>query len=231
MNGFDGSLFGGLLANTIFLDHFHGANDGIWAGIVSSMYQIGGVAALPFIGPCIDNLGRRAGMFVGSFLIILGTIITGLTIENASVHQFMGGRFVLGFGVAIASAAGPIYVVETTHPAFRGVVTAYCNTFWFIGSILASGAVRGAITLSGNNSWQVPIWLQLFFSGLIALFAFLIPESPRWLYVHGKRTKALEVITKWHGYGNPESPWVKLQMAEYDGFLNMEGTVSSSTAL
>lgn len=41
MNGFDGSLFSGLLANTIFLDHFHGNDSGIWAGIVSAMYQIG----------------------------------------------------------------------------------------------------------------------------------------------------------------------------------------------
>jgi MFS family permease len=225
MNGFDGSLFGGLLANKTFLDHFHGENDGIWAGLVSSMYQIGGVCALPFVGPAIDTWGRRAGMFIGSILIILGTIITGLTLQNASVGQFMGGRFLLGFGVSIASAAGPIYVVETSHPAFRGVVTAYCNTFWFVGSILASGAVRGAIGINGNQSWQIPVWLQMLFSGLIALASFFLPESPRWLYVNGKREQANAFLNKWHGYGNPDSAWVKLQLAEYDELLNMDGAV------
>ena len=93
------------------------------------MYQIGGVCALPFVGPAVDNWGRRVGMFIGAFLVIVGTIISGLTRENASIDQFMAGRFLLGFGVAIASAAGPIYVVETSHPVFRGVATAYCNTF------------------------------------------------------------------------------------------------------
>ena len=37
----------------------------IWAGIVTSMNQIGGVAALPFVGPAIDTFGRRIGMVIG----------------------------------------------------------------------------------------------------------------------------------------------------------------------
>ncbi|GES66735.1 general substrate transporter [Aspergillus terreus] len=224
MNGFDGSLFSGLLANTIFLDHFNGRNAGIWAGLVSAMYQIGGVCALPFVGPAIDTWGRRVGMFLGSFLIVLGTIVCGTTIANASVGQFMGGRFLLGFGVSIAAAAGPIYVVETTHPAYRGVVTGYCNTFWFIGSILSSGSVRGSITLDNNNSWQIPVWLQLVFAGLIILSCWMIPESPRWLYVHGKKEKAIDIMTKWHGYGDRNSLWVKLQISEYEAHLNMDGS-------
>lgn len=68
MNGFDGSLFGGLTANPAFLEYFHGTQDGIWAGLVSAMYQIGSVAALPFIGPAIDTWGRKIGMFIGCFL-------------------------------------------------------------------------------------------------------------------------------------------------------------------
>ena len=55
MNGYDGSLFGGLTANKTFLAFFHGSNDGKWAAINSAMYQIGSVCALPFIGPFIDT--------------------------------------------------------------------------------------------------------------------------------------------------------------------------------
>jgi MFS family permease len=231
MNGFDGSLFGALLANKVFLAHFHGANNGIWAGLVSAMYQIGGVCALPFVGPCIDTWGRRAGMFIGSVLIILGTVITGTTVANASVHQFMGGRFLLGFGVSIGSAAGPIYVVETIHPAYRGIVTAYCNTFWFTGSIIASGAIRGSLNQGGTASWQIPIWLQMLFAGIIAVTCFLIPESPRWLYVHGKRDKAIKTLTKFHGNGNRDSAWVKLQLNEYEVYLVTDGAVCTSTRI
>ncbi|KAM0715174.1 hypothetical protein Q7P37_009639 [Cladosporium fusiforme] len=224
MNGFDGSVFGGLTANQQFLDFFGGTNDGEWAAINSAMYQIGGVCALFFVGPAVDTWGRKIGMQIGAWLIIIGAIINGTTSFNANIHQLQGGRFLLGFGVSIISAAGPIYVVETSHPAYRGILTAYCNTFWFTGSILASGAIRGAITLQGNVSWTIPVYLQMFFPGLIVLFAWFIPESPRWLYVNNKREKAEAVLTKYHGYGNRESAWVRLQLEEYEAFLNMEGS-------
>ena len=172
MNGFDGSLFGGLTANSQFLDFFHGSAVGEWQAINSAMYQIGGISALPFVGPAIDTWGRKVGMAIGAWLIIIGCIINGTTLYNpGDIGQLQGGRFVLGFGVAIVSAAGPIYVVETAHPAWRGICTAYCNTFWFTGSILASGAVRGAIVLSGNISWQIPVWLQVSSSFLLIAFA------------------------------------------------------------
>lgn len=224
MNGFDGSLFGGLTANKKFLKFFNGSSDGSWAALVSAMYQIGSIVALPFVGPCIDTWGRRPGMFIGSIIVVAGTVICGTTVRNGSLGQFMGGRFLLGFGVAIASAAGPIYVVEMAHPAFRGIATAYANTMWFVGSILAAGSVLGALGLGGQMSWQIPVWLQLVFAGIICLCAFIIPESPRWLYVHGRKERAREILAKWHGYGNADSPWVKLQLQEYEAYLNLEGS-------
>lgn len=210
-------------ANKTFLEFFHGSSDGEWAALTSAMYQIGAVVALPFAGPILDSLGRRMGMVTGATLIILGTIVNGLTMTNGHNGQLRGGRFLLGFGVTIVSSAGPIYVVETAHPAMRSVITAYCNTFWFVGSILASGAVRGGLNLTGNASWALPIWLQLVFPAFVVMFIWFAPESPRWLYVHGKREKAREVLVKWHGNGNPDSAWVKLQLSEYEEFLELDG--------
>ncbi|KAH0844779.1 Lactose permease [Fonsecaea pedrosoi] len=225
MNGYDTMLFGGLLNNKeYFLKHFHGENKGIWAGLITSMYQIGGVSALPFVGPCIDQWGRRVGMFIGSILIIVGTVVQGLTSANASEGQMMGGRFVLGFGVTIAAAAGPIWIVETAHPKYRGIITGLCNTTWLAGSILSSGATRGGLNIKGNNSWLIPIWLQMVFPGFIAIFAFFLPESPRWVYASGKRQKAHDILTKWHGYGNPDSAWVRLQLNEYEEYLELDGS-------
>jgi MFS family permease len=112
-------------------------------------------------------------MVIGASLIILGCIINGVTVHASNWHQALsllqGGRFLLGFGVSICSSAGPIYVVETAHPAWRGIITAYCNTFWFVGSILASGAVRGGLDLGGNISWQLPIWLQVRRGGFLIM--------------------------------------------------------------
>lgn len=41
----------------------------------------------------------------------------------------MGGRFILGLGAALASAAGPAYTVELAHPAYRGTMAGMYNNF------------------------------------------------------------------------------------------------------
>lgn len=103
-------------------------------------------------------------------------------------------------------------------------MTALYNTFWFTGSILAAGAVRGSLDSSLKHNWVIPVWLQLLFSGLILLFVYFLPESPRWLYVHNKREQCQKILTKYHGNGNANSVWVSLQMHEYEEYLEMDGS-------
>lgn len=97
------------------------------------------------------------------------------------------------------------------------------NTLWFSGAIIASGSARGAIDIHSDASWRLITWLQALFSGLICIFCMLLPESPRWLYVNNKKDKAREMLTKYHGNGNPESPWVTLQLHEYEELLDVNG--------
>lgn len=222
----DGSLFNALTINKQFLKFFDGSETGPWQARVSAMYQIGGVLALPFVGPALDKWGRKWGMFIGAAVVVAGTIVQGLSEIHQSLPQFMFGRCVLGFGVTITSAAGPMYVVEVSHPAHRGVVTALYNTFWFVGAVVASAASRGAISAhpEGTSSWLIPVWLQLLFSGLIVTLVFFLPESPRWLYVNNRYNEAKDMLTKYHGEGNPHSIWVTLQMREYEEFLELDGS-------
>ncbi|PSN73444.1 general substrate transporter [Corynespora cassiicola Philippines] len=224
-NGFDGSMFNSLLTNKTFKDYYGVENNGAWTGIVTSMYQIGGVVALPFVGPACDTWGRRWGMVIGGVIACAGVIIQATTKNGGSqaVGQFMGGRFLLGFGVPILTTAGPLHVIETAHPAHRGIITGLYNTFWFVGSLLAAGTTRGSATLPGNTTWIVPVWLQILFPAIIVLLAFTIPESPRWLYTRGRRDDAKKILTNFHGEGNENSIWVSMQLNEYEEYLNMDG--------
>lgn len=61
------------------------------------------------------------------------------------------------------------------------------------------------------------------FPGLVTLFAMFLPESPRWNYTNGKQEEAKAFLTKYHGNGNTDSEWVKLQMFEYESNLELEG--------
>ena len=174
MNGYDGSLLGGPLQNKNFRTYFRGSNTGIWVGIVSSLYQIGAMAAIPFVGPAWDTWGRRKCIFTGACIIIIGTTIQGTSVYTHSLHRSMIGCFFLGFGAQLAACRGLMYVVEMCHPAHRGVVTGLFNKCWHVvlsylllpelavysyrwtGAIIASGAVRGSLDLHGNSTWLLP---------------------------------------------------------------------------
>ncbi|KAI4959851.1 hypothetical protein J4E86_003576 [Alternaria arbusti] len=222
-NGFDGSMFNSLLTNNTFKEYYNVESTGAWAGIVTSMYQIGGVVALPFIGPACDTWGRRIGMMIGGVLGCTGVIIQSTAPASNPVGQFMGGRFLLGFAVPIMTTAGPLHVIETAHPAHRGIITGLYNTFWFVGSLLAAGVTRGSANLAGNQSWRIPVWLQMLFPALLVILPLLLPESPRWLYTRGKHTQAKKTLAKYHGCGNEDSIWVSMQIREYEEYLNMDG--------
>ncbi|RMZ70790.1 lactose permease [Pyrenophora seminiperda CCB06] len=204
-NGFDGSMFNSLLTSKQFKDYYNVESTGAWAGIVTSMYQIGGVVALPFIGPVCDTWGRKIGMMIGGTLGCAGVIIQSTAPASNPVGQW------------------PLFVVETAHPAHRGVITGLYNTFYFVGSILAAGVTRGSAHLGGNQSWRVPVWLQMLFPAILVLVPWFLPESPRWLYTRGRYDQAKKILAKYHGCGNEDSIWVSMQLREYDEYLNKDG--------
>lgn len=113
------------------------------------------------------------GMAIGALWIIAGTIV------QATCHNlggFMAGRFLLGFGVATSATAGPAYVSEMAHPAYRGAMTGLYNVLWFGGGIPGTFIPWRTSTIDGTQSWRIPVWLQMVFSGLVLLLCFTIPE-------------------------------------------------------
>ncbi|KAJ9481687.1 hypothetical protein VN97_g11778 [Penicillium thymicola] len=221
VNGFDGSLMGALLPIEQFRETFGSGLVGAKASLIQGMYTIGGVSALPFVGVFLDTWGRRCGMFTGSCAVILGTIIGGTA---NSMDQLLASRFFLGWGYSLASAAAPAYVVEMSHPAYRDVLTGLYNCQYFVGAIAAAGACRGCLRFESSLAWRIPIWCQLISSSMVVLGVWFIPESPRWLYSHGRREEAWDVITKYHGEGVRDNAYVHLQVREYEEAINLEGS-------
>ncbi|KAF9887270.1 hypothetical protein FE257_010398 [Aspergillus nanangensis] len=213
INGYDGSLMGSINSYPQYREYFgfdpdKGTPE---TGIVYAIYTIGNIVGSFCAGPFTDFKGRRVGMALGALFIIIGTIVQA---SCTSIGGFMGGRFLLGFGVATSATAGPSYVSEIAHPAYRGAMTGLYNVLWFGGGIPGTFIPWKTSFIDGTMSWRIPVWLQMIFSGLVLLFCFTIPESPRWLISQDRHEAALRVLAEYHGEGDRNSPLVRLEYRE-----------------
>ncbi|KAF9894144.1 hypothetical protein FE257_009117 [Aspergillus nanangensis] len=196
------------------------ATAGSSTGLVFAIYNIGSIPAVVVSGPVNDYLGRRMGMFVGAVIIIIGTCIQGPSINQ---KMFIGGRFILGFGVSFCCVSAPCYVSEMAHPAWRGTLTGLYNCTWYIGSIVASWVAYGSATVP-DKGFRIPIWCQLISSALVAIFVWFIPESPRWLMAQDRTEEAIQVLAKYHGEGDRDHPLVTLQFKEMQHQITTDGS-------
>ncbi|OLN87032.1 Lactose permease 19 [Colletotrichum chlorophyti] len=206
MNGFDSSLLGAQNAMPYYQKTFGLNGAGSTTGIVFMIYNVGQICSFPFCGWLADGYGRRLCIFIGCFIVLVGTAIQ--TPAN-TLGQFIAGRFVLGFGASLASAAGPAYVVELAHPAYRGVQAGlYSN-------ILAGWTTYGTnLHLKSSWAWRVPTLVQAGMPGVVMICIMFFPETPRWLISHDRAEEALDILAKYHGDGDRYAPVVQLQYQE-----------------
>ena len=80
----------------------------------------------------------------------------------------------------------------------------------------------GCTFLDGTKAWRVPWGIQMLPAVLLFFGLFLLPESPRWLARHDKWEEAHAVLTLVHGKGNPNAPFVTLEMNEIKQMIEFE---------
>ncbi|KAI1747831.1 general substrate transporter [Xylaria castorea] len=214
MSGFDSSLMGSINALPNYIEYFGlPATGNASTGIVFAIFQVGQIAGALFVW-LIDWYGRIWHIFFGCLGVIVGTVITALA---PNLPTFIGGRFLLSFFATLTTTAAPLYLVEISPAAYRGTIAGSFNTFYYVGSILATSSVYGChkhLADQGNLDWRIPLWLQAVCAGLVVLVIKFFPESPRYLILNDKHEEARQIIIKYHTNGDPNHPLVDLQMKE-----------------
>lgn len=113
-----------------------------------------------------------------------------------------------GFAVGAASVISPAYIAEVASARYRGRLATmqqiaiisglFCA---FLSNYLLANAA-GASTeplWAGQAAWRWMFWMQAVPSLLFLLLLLVIPESPRYLVVKGRREQALVVLKRLYG--------------------------------
>jgi MFS family permease len=158
-----------------------------WAG---AAYVGGTVPGALLFGRLADRLGRKRLFLVTLWVYLTGTVLTGLSFDFAS---FALCRALTGFGIGGEYAAINSAIDELIPARVRGTVALAINGSFWIGAGL--GAALSIVLLDPEWFPRGLGWRLAFASGAILSVAVVLvrrslPESPRWLLVHGRHAEA-----------------------------------------
>ena len=210
--GFDGTVLSGVNVMPQYLSYFGQQALGGSTGLIFSLFYAGAFVSV-LTGPILcDRFGRRAPIFVGGIIALIGAIVQ---VTSMNIAQFRASRFLLGIGSRLCFSFGPLYTVEMAHPYWRGRMGGLLMGCLVFGTIFAGWINFGASYSTSDFAWRFPLAIQAIPPLFCIIVPIFCPETPRYLFMCGKKEEALRVLTKFHGRGNPNSQIVKLQYSEY----------------
>jgi MFS family permease len=164
-------------------------------GAAASAYLAGAIAGALVFGRLTDTLGRRRLFFVTLSVYLAATLMTGLSIGFAS---FTFWRALTGAGIGGECAAVNSAIDELMPARVRGRVDLIVNSTYWIGTALGAASTiflldpRLVPTFLG---WRLAFVLGAALGGSVLVVRRHLPESPRWLLLHGRIDEAERVVT------------------------------------
>ena len=165
-------------------------------GASATCYLAGAVLGALLFGYGTDRFGRKKFFFITVAVYLIGTALSAFSWNFASYAVF---RALTGAGIGGEYAAINSAIDELIPARVRGRVDLIINGSYWIGAALGAAA-----TLVLLDPRWLPIWLgwRCAFGigaalGLIVIFfRRWIPESPRWLMIHGRNPEAEQIVSE-----------------------------------
>src|SRR6187401_1090243 len=165
-------------------------------GASATCYLAGAVIGALLFGYGTDRFGRKKLFFITVAVYLIGTALSAFSWNFWSYAFF---RALTGAGIGGEYAAINSAIDELIPARVRGRVDLIINGSYWIGAALGAAA-----TLVLLDPRRIPIWLGWRFAfgigatlGLIVIFfRRWIPESPRWLMIHGRNPEAEEIVSE-----------------------------------
>ncbi|MEO6419533.1 MAG: MFS transporter, partial [Polyangiaceae bacterium] len=163
-------------------------------GAAASAYLAGAIIGALVFGRLTDRFGRKR-----LFLVTLGlyTVATALTGLSTSFVTFAFFRALTGAGIGGECAAINSAIDELIPARVRGRVDLTINGTYWLGTALGASSTLVLLNphiLPHAIGWRVAFGLGASMGLVVLVIRNYLPESPRWLLMHGRTDDAERVV-------------------------------------
>jgi MFS family permease len=163
-------------------------------GLANSCYLAGAVLGAFGFGWLTDRIGRKKLFFITLALYLAATAATALSWGLVSYATF---RFLTGAGIGGEYTAINSTIQELIPSRYRGWTDLVINGSFWIGAAL--GATSAIVLLDPNwididYGWRLAYLTGACLGLVVFVMRIWIPESPRWLIIHGHPDEANAIM-------------------------------------
>src|SRR3954449_3757797 len=174
-------------------------------GTAAAFYVGGACLGALFFGQLTDRFGRKKLFLITLLLYIAATVATAFAFAP---WYFFLARFFTGAGIGGEYAAINSAIDELIPARVRGRVDLIINGSYWAGAAL--GSIAALLFLNESLFAKDVGWRLAFGVGAVFALAILfvrrnVPESPRWLFIHGREEEAEAIVDDIERAGEDES--------------------------
>jgi MFS family permease len=163
-------------------------------GLAGTIYVLGAASGALFWGYLTDRFGRKKLFLLTLALYLAATVATAFSWNFASFALF---RFFTGFGIGGEYAAINSAIDELIPARVRGWVDLAINGSYWLGAAFGAAVTPLLLNpdlLGADVGWRLTFALGAVLALGILLVRRNVPESPRWLALHGRNDEAERVV-------------------------------------
>ncbi|MGD9734602.1 MAG: MFS transporter [Solirubrobacterales bacterium] len=163
-------------------------------GTAAAFYVAGACTGALFFGQLTDRFGRKR-LFLLTLAVYLAA--TAATAFAFAPWYFFAARFFTGAGIGGEYAAINSAIDELIPARVRGRVDLIVNGSYWIGSAAGSAAALlflDTAIFPADLGWRLAFGLGVALGFTILIVRRNVPESPRWLFIHGREEEAEAIV-------------------------------------
>jgi MFS family permease len=162
--------------------------------LAQSIYVAGACTGALFFGQLTDRFGRKKLFLITLSVYLLATVATAF---SQSPLWFLAARFFTGAGIGGEYSAINSAIDEMIPARARGRIDLIINgSFWLgavVGGLLSLIFLKESI-FALDVGWRVAFAMGALLGLGILFLRRNLPESPRWLFIHGREEEAERLV-------------------------------------